>query len=681
MSTTTITADVTDPALAESTAPTEGKFAWIRGFSSFKIVLGLSIFAFFLLVAIFGPLIVTGSPLSTSSDTIQPPSPQHWLGTTHTGQDVFTQMVYGTRTSMVVGLGAAILSILLSLIIGISAGYLGGLWDDVLSVLANIFLVIPGLPLVILLAGYLPDAGSAGIIAVIALTSWAWGARVLRAQTLSLRKRDFIEASRATGESTWRIIFAEVLPNQVAVIASLFLSTTIGAILTQAGLAFLGLSDVTEYSWGGILYWAQNSAALLFGAWWWFVPAGLAIALVGMALSLVNFGIDEFINPRLRAAGIATRRRRRKVAKRVVPKTTAPRRTKGATSGAAFTSGDVVLEIRDLSVDYVTGSSPIHAVNNVNLTLRRGEVLGVAGESGSGKSTLAYAITRLHRPPAEITSGSLLYTGRDGTQVDILDLNERDLTDFRWEELSIAFQSAMNALNPLLTVGTQIEDVIQAHRPDMDKAARHARVLELLGLVGIQQDRVGAYPHELSGGMRQRAMIAIALALDPEIIVMDEPTTALDVVIQRQIVEQIMELKDRLGFAVVFITHDLSLLIELSDHIAIMYAGKVVEVGAAEDFYRQPKHPYSQGLLGSFPNLTGPKRQLTGIPGSPPDLRALPTGCPFRTRCPKAFDACAEIEPPLFEVADLLKGAPPREPSRVACLLYDEALVGAGAKA
>jgi oligopeptide/dipeptide ABC transporter ATP-binding protein len=297
-------------------------------------------------------------------------------------------------------------------------------------------------------------------------------------------------------------------------------------------------------------------------------------------------------------------------------------------------------------------------------------VLGVAGESGSGKSTLAYAITRLHKPPAEISEGQILYTKADGSVIDVLTLGEEELRQFRWEELSIVFQSAMNSLNPIMTVGEQIEDALIAHRPSMTKQERAARVIELLSLVGIRSDRVKAYPHELSGGMRQRAMIAIGLALDPEVIVMDEPTTALDVVIQRQIVEKIMELKDQLGFSVIFITHDLSLLIELSDTIAVMYAGRVVEMASADEFYRNPAHPYSRGLLGSFPTLGGEKRELTGIPGAPPDLRNLPSGCAFAPRCPLVHERCVEAIPALVALPMPTTRAP--RPTEARCVLYDE---------
>lgn len=662
------TVTTTEAAVATAGPPARCRFAWARGMRSPKSITGLAIVVFFGLVAIFGPMLLHTDPSAISNDILLPPSADHLLGTTHSGQDVFAQMVYGSRISMLVGFVAAVFATILSLAVGLAAGYLGGIWDDLLSLLSNIFLVIPGLPLVVIIAGTLRDTGSFAIIIVISITAWAWGARVLRAQTLSLRKRDFVEAARATGESPLRIIVSEVLPNQLAVVAATFLSTVIGAILTQASLAFLGLTDVTEWSWGGILYWAQNSAALSYGAWWWFVPAGACIALVGTGLSLMNFAIDEFINPRLRAAGIATRKAGKSAVRKPRAQTVARGPRRQATATTAFTVGDVALEIRNLSVDYVLGDAVTHAVDAVSLTLRRGQVLGIAGESGCGKSTLAYAITRLHQPPAEITAGELIFTDRDGARTDVLGLSERELSEFRWEELSIVFQSAMSALNPILRVGEQIEDVLEAHRPQMGAQARASRVVELLELVGISADRASAYPHELSGGMRQRAMIAISLALDPEIIVMDEPTTALDVVIQRQIIEKIMELKDRLGFAVIFITHDLSLLIELSDHIAIMYAGRVVEFGRAKDFYRQPRHPYSQGLLGSFPTLSGPKRQLTGIPGSPPDLRALPSGCPFSPRCPKVRADCTVREPVLLPLPNSTLG----EAQQVSCLLFEE---------
>ncbi|HEY3504537.1 MAG TPA: ABC transporter ATP-binding protein [Actinocatenispora sp.] len=317
-----------------------------------------------------------------------------------------------------------------------------------------------------------------------------------------------------------------------------------------------------------------------------------------------------------------------------------------------MSAGEPVLTIRDLSVDYLTGSGAVHAVDSVSLTLHRGEILGLAGESGSGKSTLANAVARLLKPPAVVTSGEVLYhrDGPDAEPVDVLRMGKNDLRRFRWKELSVVFQSAMNSLNPVTTVGSQVADVLRAHERTLSTQDRQDRTVELLRRVGISADRAKSYPHELSGGMRQRAAIAIALALNPEIIVMDEPTTALDVVVQRDILREIRALREEYGFAVVFITHDLSLLLSMADWIAVMYAGRLVEHGAARAVHDQPRHPYTLGLLRSFPKLRGPREELLGIPGTPPDLRDLPPGCPFHPRCRFAVDACSSEAPVLTEV-------------------------------
>ena len=303
-----------------------------------------------------------------------------------------------------------------------------------------------------------------------------------------------------------------------------------------------------------------------------------------------------------------------------------------------------VLEIKDFNVDYGLGDQAVQAVRDVTLTLHRGEVLGLAGESGSGKSTLAYGITRLLPPPGVISGGSVIYHPPGEDPYDVMELSNSELRKFRWAETSIVFQGAMNSLNPVHKISTQMLDVIKAHEPQLSAEARLARAHEMLKLVGISADRMDAYPHQLSGGMRQRVMIGMALVLEPQVVIMDEPTTALDVVMQRQILAQLVELRERLDFSVLFITHDLSLLVEFSDRIAIMYGGRIVEEAKSADLYKDSLHPYSEGLLKSFPALRGPRKELAGIPGSPPDLRGMPTGCAFHPRCPHAFDKCsAEI--------------------------------------
>jgi peptide/nickel transport system ATP-binding protein len=300
-----------------------------------------------------------------------------------------------------------------------------------------------------------------------------------------------------------------------------------------------------------------------------------------------------------------------------------------------------LLDIRGLCVEYLTPKGPVRAAEDVWLSIAPGQIVGLAGESGCGKSTVAHAIMRLLRPPALITGGQVLVDGDD-----VLDMDEDELARLRWRKVALVFQSAMNALNPVMKVGDQIADVIIHHLGASREAAR-ARAAELLNLVGIDAKRLDAYPHELSGGMRQRAVIAIALALNPPLLLMDEPTTALDVVVQREILQQIEQLKQRLGFAILFITHDLSLLVEFADHIAIMYAGRIVEQAPAHELFERPQHPYTEGLMRSFPPLSGPKQRLSGIPGAPPNLACPPAGCRFHPRCPLATPRCAEIDPHL----------------------------------
>jgi oligopeptide/dipeptide ABC transporter ATP-binding protein len=322
-----------------------------------------------------------------------------------------------------------------------------------------------------------------------------------------------------------------------------------------------------------------------------------------------------------------------------------------------------VLSIRDFSVVYRTVGGDVQAVNKVNLSLHAGEVVGLAGESGSGKSTLAYGACRLLRPPALITGGSVRYQGRRvAAPTEILQLRPGELQRLRWREIAIVFQSAMNALNPVLNVRDQLLDAIRAHLKVSREEAME-KVGSLLELVGIPRSRMRSYPHELSGGMRQRIMIAMALAADPEVVIMDEPTTALDVVVQRDILAQIVELKETLGFSILFITHDLSLLLELADRIAVMYAGQLMEIGSAGEIQREPAHPYTRGLLGSFPSLRGPRRDLAGIAGSPPDLHAPPPGCPFVPRCGYAKPECTGVDMSLAPVPSaLFRGTHPPTP-------------------
>jgi peptide/nickel transport system ATP-binding protein len=316
-----------------------------------------------------------------------------------------------------------------------------------------------------------------------------------------------------------------------------------------------------------------------------------------------------------------------------------------------------LLEVDGLTVDYLTAAGTIRAVSDVSLEVAPGEFLGVVGESGCGKSTLLFAIAQLLSPPAAITAGSVRFKG-----TDMVTLSDRALRALRWRDFSVVMQSAMNALNPVLTIEAQFKDVMRAHGSS-DRATIRKRSTEVLDLVGIDPVHLDSYPHQLSGGMRQRAMIAMAMIFTPDLVIMDEPTSALDVVAQRSLMVQVKELQAELGFAVVFVTHDMSLVSHFSDRLIVMYAGQVAESGPTRKVFDLPLHPYSQGLLDAFPSVRGPRRELLGIPGSPPDLAKPPTGCLFHPRCSQVLARCSTDEPDLYT----------RNDTDVRCLRYDPA--------
>ncbi|QDP97144.1 ABC transporter ATP-binding protein [Microlunatus elymi] len=314
-----------------------------------------------------------------------------------------------------------------------------------------------------------------------------------------------------------------------------------------------------------------------------------------------------------------------------------------------------LLQVTGLSVTYDTSSGPVTAVDQVDLDVQSGEFVGIVGESGCGKSTLLFAIAQLLTPPASVAGGEVIFRGQN-----MVAMNAGELAPIRWRNMSVVMQSAMNALNPVKRIRAQYADAMKAHgiRSKIEIRQRSEEVLEL---VGIDRVHLNSFPHQLSGGMRQRAMIAMALLFTPELVIMDEPTSALDVVAQRSLMLQIKELQQQLGFAVIFVTHDMSLVSHFSDRLMVMYAAQEMEYGPTRQVFDSPAHPYSRGLLDAFPQIRGPRVPLQGIPGAPPNLTAMPPGCRFEPRCPLRFDACAVTQPALYQVADV----------QARCLLHD----------
>jgi peptide/nickel transport system ATP-binding protein len=345
-----------------------------------------------------------------------------------------------------------------------------------------------------------------------------------------------------------------------------------------------------------------------------------------------------------------------------------PRRARAAGAAAddalAPVHAGTILDVSDLTVEYLMDAGSVVAVEGVSFALGAGEFLAVVGESGCGKSTLLFGIAQLLNPPAQTTGGRVVFKGRN-----MVGLTDEDLTAVRWKDMSVVMQSAMNALNPVKPIGAQFKDAMRAHGvTSADRIV--ARSAEVLKMVGIDPVHLQSYPHQLSGGMRQRSMIAMAMLFTPELVIMDEPTSALDVVAQRSLMVQIKELQRELGFAVIFVTHDMSLVSHFSDRLMVMYAGQVAELGPTRELFDHPLHPYTAGLMEAFPSIRGPRRPLAGIPGSPPDLARPPEGCRFAPRCPKVMDRCLTTPPGLYA----------REGADVRCLLYEPGAPAVGAR-
>jgi peptide/nickel transport system ATP-binding protein/peptide/nickel transport system permease protein len=611
-----------------------------------KALVGLGLLLFFVVLAAIPGQIAPDDPRAKVYPPGLGPSVHHLFGTTAYGEDVFSQLVFGTRQSLLIALLVGGLATLIAVLVGVSAGYLGGTTDGVLSLITDVILVIPIFPLIIVIAAYERNSGFLTLVLVLGVLGWSYGARQLRSQTLSLRRRDFLEAARVRGERKSYVIVHEILPTMTSLILASFLGAALYAVLFAAGLQFIGLGDPNSQSWGTMLYWAENNEALGAGMPYWAIMPGVCVALLGAAFALLNYAFDEISSPSLRLRKLESEG----VDAEAEPAPVVPARPPDASN---------ILEVRNLSVAYASEQGPVVAVDDVSFELGKSEFLGVVGESACGKSTLVYAIARLLGAPlaGEITNGQVLFKGRD-----MVTLADKELRHIRWRDYSVVMQSAMNALNPVLTVAEQMRDACEAHST-MSRRQIEDRSKEVLRLVSIDPVHLQSYPHQLSGGMRQRAMIAMALLFTPELIIMDEPTSALDVVGQRSLMVQIKELQEQLGFAVIFVTHDMSLVRHFSDRLLVMYAAQVAELGRTRRLFDKPLHPYTQGLLEAFPSIHGAKEHLLGIPGSPPDLLRPPAGCRFAPRCPHASERCHAKQPPLFEVDGEL----------VRCFLHEQA--------
>jgi peptide/nickel transport system permease protein len=597
-------------------------------------IVGMGMLVGIILMAIFAPLIAPYdweySSTVSIGDVYKPPGANHWFGTDDAGQDVFSNFVFGSRVSLTVGFFAAFISIVIGGTLGLVAGFFGGRWENFIMRFTDIMLVIPDLPLLVVIVA-LTKPSLLNIIFVIGLLGWTTTARVVRSQTLAVKSRKFVLRARAIGAGKGHIISRHILPMVMPILVVQAVLVISLAILNESALSFLGLGDPTVLSWGQMLNYAFGRGAMSTGAWWALVAPGIGIVWVVLGLTLLGQGLEQVLNPRLETHHL-------------VPGKPVVRRE----AQTKPVSRKNLLEVRNLSINYVNeGQPPARAVEDVSFNLKEGELIGLVGESGCGKTTLMLALLRLLPSAGRIVNGEVLFNGKD-----LVTVGEDELNDIRWGGISIIFQGAMNALNPVRPVGDQIAEAIIKHIPTFPRDKIQDRVTELLDLVGIAADQKDHFAHQYSGGMRQRAMIAMALACNPQIIIADEPTTALDVMIQAQILELLDTLRKKLGLAIIFVTHDLGIVAEMCDKVLVMYGGVTAEYADVDVIYNEPKHPYTQELLKAFPDLTKPKKKLSSIPGYPPRLEALPDGCRFAPRCPAAFARCHTEQPILHELGN-----------------------------
>ncbi|MGJ3262201.1 MAG: dipeptide/oligopeptide/nickel ABC transporter permease/ATP-binding protein [Salinarimonas sp.] len=597
---------------------------------------GLVVLTVIVAVAILAPILPLADPNATApANRLLPPLTQgHPLGTDELGRDLLSRLVWGTRLSLSMGVAATLVAALVGSTIGLVAGYAGGKLDNALMRSIDMLMAFPYILLALAIVAVL-GPGLLNALYAVAVVNIPFFARNIRGVTVGLAHKDFVEAARLSGMGHGRILLSEVLPNVMPVIV-ITMSTTVGwMILETAGLSFLGLgSQPPQADLGSIL---GEGRKVMLTAPHVTTVAGITIFLVVMSINLLGDGVRDALDPRLSAGALA----------RPAPVTRIAR--DAATLPPAPPATEHALAVRGLSTRFEVGERVLKAVEDVSFTIRRGECLGLVGESGSGKSVTALSMLGLvPSPPGVIRAGRVWREGED-----VLSLSRETLRSLRGGRVSYIFQDPLGTLHPLFTVGDQLVEAIRAHRP-LSHAAAKSEAVALLERVRIPAaaDRVEALPHELSGGMRQRVAIAMALANEPDLIIADEPTTALDVTVQAQILALLDELRREHGLALLFITHDFGVVSQLCDRVAVMYAGRIVEEGPTADVLAAPAHPYTRRLIACVPILGSGRRRLDAIPGLPPAVDALPDGCAFAPRCPRATGACTEGEIPPISVAD-----------------------------
>ncbi len=583
---------------------------------------GLVLLVLIIAAALLAPLLPLPDPDATApaDRLLRPLTEGHLLGTDALGRDILSRLVWGTRVSLAVGISATLIAAFFGSLIGLVAGYAGGRVDAFLMRGIDMVMAFPYILLALAIVAAL-GPGLLNALYAIAVVNIPFFARNIRGITIGLSRREFVDAARLSGKSNAGILFGEILPNVLPVII-ITMSTTIGwMILETAGLSFLGLgAQPPQADLGSML---GEGRKILFTAPHVSIIPGLMIFALVMSINLLGDGVRDVLDPRLKSGALTRPVARTAVERRTVPETR--------------THGDSVLEVADLNTEFHIGGDVYRAVGGIDLHLKQGECLGIVGESGSGKSVTAMSLMGLvPTPPGRITGGAAWLDGED-----LFAVSDERIRALRGADVSHVFQDPLSTLHPLFTIGDQLTEAIMAHRP-IRRSEADARAEELLRLVRITNpaERLKVYPHELSGGMRQRVCIAMALANDAKIIIADEPTTALDVTVQAQILSLMDTLRRESNAAILFITHDFGVVSAVCDRVAVMYAGRIVETGTTEEVLKAPAHPYTRKLIDCVPVLGEPGRRLDAIEGRPPVVNDLPPGCAFAARCPRVKPDC-----------------------------------------
>ena len=582
-------------ATTDTTVSTARLSSWSLLFNNRLAAGGLIVLGLIGLIALLAPLLPIPNPnITNPPNRLQPVfSPDHWLGTDHLGRDILSRLIWGTRVSIAVGLSATAIAALVGSLIGLVAGYARGTTDNILMRGIDMLMAFPYILLALAIVAVL-GPGLLNALYAIAVVNIPFFARNVRGITVGLASREFVDAARLSGKSHAAILFTEVLPNVLPVIV-ITMSTTVGwMILETAGLSFLGLGAQPPQSDLGSML--GEGRRLLFNAPHVSIIPGLMILALVMSINLLGDGIRDVLDPRLKAGDLTRPLSVTRIARGAGPAPAAP--------------SQAILDVRNLETSFQRGRATIPAVEDVSFSLGKGECMGLIGESGSGKSVTALSLLGLvASPPGIITGGAVEIEGKD-----VFSLSETGIRALRGSKVAYVFQDPLTTLHPLYRVGDQIAEAITTHQP-VGKAEARRRAIDLMEQVGIRDaaQRVDAYPHEMSGGQRQRIGIAMALANDPDIIIADEPTTALDVTVQAKILDLLQALRRERGLALLLITHDFGVVAQVCDRVAVMKDGRIVEAGATLDVLRAPKHAYTRKLIACVPELGKGKAFLDGV--------------------------------------------------------------------